>query len=125
MVNIDYIMDLFDWNNSEEEHRKGLELARTVECISVFIQPGSPYGKNVWENCAKVLYEKSDLELEPYLIELMEWLQDMNWPGAFIILRRLQKFQGHSLLSSYDICVKKAELLGDDAWAENLKMIVD
>ena len=32
---------------------------------------------------------RSDEELEPFLHLLLEWLQDMNWPGEDIIFNRL------------------------------------
>ena len=91
MINIDYIMELIDRNNSIEEQAMGIKLAQDVKCINVFLQPLSPYEKNVWDNCAKILSERTNEELAPYLIELMEWLQDMNWPGAFCILDRLKR----------------------------------
>lgn len=86
MFDIDYVMDLLDWNNSAEKQKQGIKLAREIKCINVFLQPGRPYGKNVWSNCAKILSEKTNEELSPYLIELMEWLQDMNWPVHFVYL---------------------------------------
>ena len=92
MVNIDAIMALLDWNNSTEQQERGIELAKDVKCINVFLQPNQrEYGKNVWDNCAKILSERSDAELSPYLVDLMRWLQDMNWPGAFCILERLRR----------------------------------
>lgn len=124
MVNIDYIMNLFDWNNSDENQNRGLELAKDVKCISVFIQPGSPYGKNVWDNCAKALARKDDKELEPHLIALLEWLQDMNWPGAFCILDRLQKYKDDIYLDlCLTICLRKAKTLDDETWEYNLNML--
>lgn len=126
MVNIDYIMDLLDWNNSIEDQEKGLKLAKDVKCINVFLQPGCElYGKNVWDNCAKILSARSNEELSPYLIELMEWLQDMNWPGAFCILERLKGMVDEPLFQhSYMICLKYAKALEDEVWKSNLQMIV-
>lgn len=125
MVNIDYIMDLLDWNNSIEMQAQGIQLAQDVECINIFLQPGSRrYGKNVWDNCAKILSAKSNEELSPYLIELMGWLQDMNWPGAFCILDRLKGMVNEPLFQhSYTICLKCAKALDDEAWESNLKML--
>ena len=124
MVNIDYIMELIDWNNSIEEQALGIRLARDVKCINAFLQPGSPYGKNVWDNCAKILSERTNEELAPYLIELMEWLQDMNCPGAFCILDRLKKMTGDSLFEYlYNSSLKYAKALEDDVWESNLKIL--
>lgn len=125
MVNIDYIMDLLDWNNSIERQEQGIEMAKDVKCINVFLQPGSRYyGKNVWDNCAKILSARSNEELSPYMIELMEWLQDMNWPGAFFIFNRLKEMKNEQLFQySYTICLKCARALDDETWESNLKML--
>ena len=125
MVNIDYIMDLLDWNNSIEKQEQGIKLAKNVKCINVFLQPGSRcYGKNVWGNCAKILSARSNEELSPYLIELMEWLQDMNWPGAFCILNRLKEMVNEQLFQySYTICLNCAQALDDEVWESNLRML--
>jgi hypothetical protein len=125
MINIDYIMDLLDWNNSIEKQEQGVELAKNVNCINVFLQPGGRYyGKNVWDNCAKILSARSNEELSPYLIELMEWLQDMNWPGAFCIFNRLKGMKNEQLFQySYTICLKYARALDDDVWESNLRML--
>ena len=126
MVNIDYIMDLLDWNNSTEKQEQGVKLAKDVKCINVFLQPCScHYGKNVWDNCAKILSARSNEELSPYLIELMEWLQDMNWPGAWCILERLKKMVNEPFFQhSYTVCLKYAKASEDEAWESNLLMIM-
>ncbi len=43
MVNIDYIMDLLDWNNSIEKQEQGVKLAQSIKCVNVFLQPGNRY----------------------------------------------------------------------------------
>lgn len=125
MTNIDYIMSLLDWNKSTDEQADGIKMAEDVECINVFLQPCSKnYNKNVWENCAKILSKRTDDELSPYLTELLEWLRDMNWPGAFCILDRLKKMVNEPFFkSSYNICLKYARALEDEVWVSNLKMI--
>lgn len=117
-------MKLIDWNNSIEEQLQGIELAKNVKCLSVFLRPGMPYGKNVWYNCAKILSERTDEELETYIVALMEWLQDMNWPGAFCIFDRLQKYSDvYNYNAELDISNKYAQALGDTVWEENLRML--
>ena len=124
MVNIDYIFELLDWNSSIEDKQKGLSLARKVKCITVFLQPGYPYGKNGGENCAIILAEKSDTELERFLSPLMTWLQDLNWPGSDIILYRLQQLTEKTNVYyriAYHNCTTCAKALNDLVWEENLK----
>lgn len=125
MVNIDHIMDLLDWNNSTEKQKQGIELAKDVKCINVFLQPcNKDYHKNVWDNCAKILAARSNEELSSYATELMVWLQDMNWPGAFCILDRLKKAVDEPWFSrAYTRCLKCAKALEDTVWESNLKML--
>ena len=124
MITIDCIMELLDWSNSMEKQLQGIKLAREIKCINVFLQPGLPYGKSVWNNCAKILSERTNEELSPYLVDLMEWLQDMNWPGAFCILDRLKRMVNEPLYQhSYNVCLKCAKALEDKTWENNLGMI--
>ena len=109
MIDINYIMSLLDWNNSLEEQKRGIELAQKVKDFNVFIQPCNiSFNINVWDNCAKILFEKSDEELEPYLNKLLEWLQDLNWPGALTIALRLKLFSGRKLKLPLENAIKEA-----------------
>ncbi len=125
MADIDYIMDLLDWNRTEEEQAEGLRLARQVKAFNVFLQPcDDKNNKNVWDNCALIISEKEDLELFSYLFELFMWIQDLNWPGALCIVDRLQKY---GKMISYDRQWREAytcaKALKNNVWMENLKMV--
>ena len=124
MVDITEIMDMLDWHMPTEIQTEGISLARNIETITPFIQPLTPqHNKNVWENCAVIISERSDEEIKPHLPEVLEWLQDMNWPGAFLILERLQAFQNsdkNSILSAISVCVQKAKECNDEVWEDNL-----
>lgn len=121
MTDIDYIMELLDWNRTEEEQAKGRELARDVKSINVFLQPN---GKNLWDNCALILAERSDEELEPYLLNLMAWLEDMNWPGAFCILDRLNRYVDTSMFNwALKSSLELAKAMHAKIWRKNLKEI--
>lgn len=122
MCNIDEIMDMLDWNNPPEIQEKGRMLARTVKCFNVFLRPGhSKYKKNVWDNCAMILAEKTDSELRPYLWELFEWLADLNWPGTFCIWDRLKQFEDKEWLNSILLNrIDEAKARKDSAWLSNL-----
>lgn len=99
MCNIDHIMYLIDWNRSPDEQQKGIQLAKDVKCLKAFFQPCGPgCGKNVWGNCARILVDRTDEELLPYIFDLLLWLQDANWPGTDLIVGRLQQFENVDLL---------------------------
>lgn len=125
MADIDYIMDLLDWNRTEEEQAEGLRLARQVTAFNVFLQPcDKKNNKNVWDNCALIISEKEDLDLLVYLPNLFMWIQDLNWPGALCIVDRLQKY---GKMISYDRQWREAytcaKALKNKVWMENLKMV--
>ncbi len=125
MIDINYIMGLLDWNNDIAQQSLGIELAKNIECLNAFLQPGVPYGKKVWDNCALIISERSDTILSPYLMDLMRWLQDLNWPGAMCIMERLHKYDFDS---SFDFALKEslrtAKMLKDYIWLYNLSMII-
>lgn len=126
MFDIDKIMEMLDWNNSIEDQALAIESAKNVKCINVFLQPGSPYGKRVWDNCAKILSARSDKELAPYLIPLLEWMQDLNWPGALTILDRMISYTDMSAFNfALNRCIARATALQDETWLANLYELRD
>ena len=62
---------------------------------------------------------------KPYLVELLGWLQDMNWPGAFCILNRLQRYaDNNSLRDAINICIEKARKCRNEVWEGNLCLLL-
>lgn len=121
MINIEEIMDMLDWNQPVEIQKQGIALAKSINTIVPFIQPLTPkYSKNVWDNCALVISCESDEVLKPHLSKLLEWLHDMNWPGAEIIFNRLLKVTDPELLIDYNLCLSNAKHSGDKPWEEAL-----
>ena len=122
---VEFIFNLIDWHMPEEKQAEGRQLACNIENISPFIQPRKPkFNKNVWQNCALIIAEKNDECLKPCLVELLEWLQDMNWPGASCILNRLLKYSDNeSICNAVCICLKRANSCGNDIWKNNLRLL--
>lgn len=122
---IEHIFNMMNWNNPEDVQVEGRKIAAETGLIEPFLQPLTPrYNKNVWDNCAAVLAEKSDGEQTAYLPQLLEWLQDMNWPGAFCILERLKHYSDKKALDEEIAKTKvKAENEKDDVWVSNLNDI--
>lgn len=62
-----------------------------------------PFGKkDCWANCVKVICARSDKEIIEVALEMFEWLQDLNWPGAMDIVSRLK----NCLLTYLEDCTK-------------------
>ena len=106
MPDINKIYEMLNWRNSPAVQLEGIRLLREINDLSLLIQP--PADPSVWEHCAKVLCEKSDAELEPYLDGLLEWLQDLNWPGAMTIVERLKTFSGEKLKKPLENAIIKS-----------------
>ena len=126
MADIDYILDLLDWNRTKEEQAEGLRLARQVKAFNVFLQPcDKKNNKNVWDNCALIVSEKEDSDLFVYLPNLFMWIQDLNWPWAFCIVERLKEYvkRNASYSRDWQEAYTCAKALNDKVWMKNLKMV--
>ena len=115
---IDEIYNLFMWDNqltneeNENKAQKGIDAAKQIKNLFPFMQPiivPPEESKMVWEPCAKVIAMRSDNELEPYIFMLLEWIQDLNWPGALTIYDRLSQIPYQTIKFAYAYSRKKAE----------------
>ena len=129
MNNINEIYKLLNWQSSVDEQVKGIRLAISLDDLSLLILPyANGESKGLWENCAKALSEISDDRLEKYLPSLLEWLQDLNWPGSLIILDRLKVFNGKKLKKPYIERVTYASNLNSEEgqmWLDYLSELLD
>lgn len=113
-VDIDTLFEMLDERKPIEVQEDAIREARKIKSLSVLMQPVEY--KLSWKNCAKVICEKTDKELNSYKYEMLEWLQDLNWPGAFLIMERLEKMNPQLLLNATIYAVKQALLLKDNEW---------
>ena len=122
---IDEIYNLFMWDNqvSNEENearvQKGIDAAKQIKNLFPFMQPiivPPEKSKLVWEPCAKVVAMRSDEELVPFMFLLLEWIQDLNWPGALIIYNRLTQISYHAIEFAFKHSLRKAEQKNDSCW---------
>ena len=123
MNNIDIIYNMMDWQNDEALQKSGRALAENLVDLSPLIMPIGK--KSIWENCARVIAEKSDHVLRPYLFRLLIWLQDMNWPGAFIIAERLKKVNVSILSAPLSEAIDIAQGKADDIWLDYLAIFIE
>lgn len=126
MDDIQEIYRMLNWEEPEEIRTKGIRLAKEIEDLSLLILP--PAEPSVWECCARILSEKNDLALAPYLARLLDWLRDLNWPGASIILDRLKKFPGEQLKEPFIAQLAQAKSLDNDEgqmWLDYLSELLD
>lgn len=122
------IYSMLDENLKQETQNRGIELACETGEIEKFILPMHPsFNKNIWANCAIIVGKKTDRDLEMYLPELLEWLQDLNWPGAFEIFDRLKRFDGKMLVQPYmkafELILKKDK--DNQEWGDILSALIE
>lgn len=118
VLDIDKIFSMLDCQNDEKTQLNGIVEARKVRQLSVFFMPKGR--KGIWENCAKIISEKSDSELEIYLYDMFVWLQDMCWPSADIICDRLKKMTSEHEKHMFDYCLDIAKKTNDKPWEASL-----
>jgi len=126
IMDIDDILKMLDWNNDLETQQKGRCIAKRIKCLGIFVQPmDKQFNKNIWENCAMILSEKEDELLTPYIFQLLDWLQDLNWPGSIIILERLQEYRNYyKLTRAIENRIVVANALGEKSWLANLAELI-
>lgn len=94
-----------------------IELCLCRRCASVYYDDPT-----YWIERAEIFQDELH---KPYLVELLGWLQDMNWPGAFCILNRLQRYaDNNSLRDAINICIEKARKCRNEVWEGNLCLLL-
>ena len=105
------ILEMLDLNNDSAIQEKGIAEAEKIPDFSFLFRPTYP-GKNVWQNCAKVICKKSDEELDSYLTNMFEWLEEEKYcfrnDGCMIICERLRKIEPQLLKIPLEKALKKA-----------------
>ena len=121
---IEELFKMLSCESDETTQKKGIEEAKKIKKEYLFVL--MQYKSKVAENCAKALYELSDEVLKSYSTQLLEWIQDMNWPGAWIILERLKKFNETKLLAcAVERSVKTALVCDDQHWLKSMSELLD
>lgn len=129
MNKLEDIYKMLHWHSSFGNQLQGIKFARELTDLSPLILPCKDgESKSLWENCARALYEISDDRLEKYLPDLLNWLQDFNWPGALIILDRLKVFSGKKLRNPFIMLCNQAISMNNEEglmWLDNLSELLD
>lgn len=117
------IIDDLSWNCTENVQIETINriLSDKEFDYSILLQPINR--KDCWENCAIILANLDDKLLIKYIHELLEWIQDLSWPGALIILERLKRFPNDMIKESLCFEKKIAIETNDIEWQNNLSEI--
>lgn len=120
MVKYNELINDLNWNMPEETQRKAIENLIDIdeENIHLLVLPGD---KSMWENAAIVLKEIGYPKIKPIISELFNWLQDMNWPGAWTVFEILKTIDKLILTPHIEVTLRKAASEEDNMWITAIK----
>lgn len=79
------------------------------------------FDKRTWEAFAERICRRSDEEIIPLIPQMLEWMQDMNWPGAIRIANRLHAMPKEVVHPAVERTIRRAEEEHDEEWRINLQ----
>jgi hypothetical protein len=82
-----------------------------------------PNEKALWEPAAEILSMVGFPRLEGRIPQLLEWFQDLNWPGIDIVINLLRRAPRDVLLTQLESAASAAHAQGDDQWLGGLKRL--
>lgn len=87
MEDIQALIQKLDWDTPAAEQAEAIQKLQDIrdEELHLLVQP---LGKEYWGGAAEVIVKLGYPRVKPILPGLLEWIQDMNWPGS----RRIAPF---------------------------------
>jgi len=116
------ILEDLAWDNAPSQIKAGFISALQEAEHSYLIRP-TEYVRS-WENASIVFLMLSDTEIEQYLLDLLNWLKDLNWPGAEFILKRLQRVSSDLLCVPLENAAKLASASHDEQWLAWISILI-
>lgn len=112
-----------DCNGLIDSQKNAIERLINIDdkYVTMLIQP---LEKNYWENSAKVLKEIGYPRNKLAIPGLLNWLKDLNWPGAWTAIETLQNIDFSILLPYLEDTIKNAMDDNDELWIMALKELV-
>jgi hypothetical protein len=109
-------IDKLHWSISKEEQQEAISyLIDNIRDEDLNLLIFSRLDKGFWDNAALVLKGLGYPKVKPVLPKILEWIQDMNWPGSFEILDLLKQI-GDPILPHLRIVFRSK----DGIWIYNI-----
>lgn len=116
------ILKDLSWNSTADQIKSGFIAALQETDHQYLLQPTDHFDS--WENASILFLILGDEEIKPYLADLLNWLQDLNWPGAQRILDRLQRISSELLAKPLELAAKSAAESKDETWLSNISILI-
>ena len=81
--------------------------------------------KSLWQRCAFIISKMPIDFIAEHAVELMEWFQDLNWPGVDEIFTALSRLPEDELAVALNKSLKTARNTQDEEWDYNLHLKFD
>ncbi|MEK3717633.1 DUF5071 domain-containing protein [Paenibacillus sp. FSL R7-0333] len=81
MEGIQALIQKLDWDTPEAEQAEAIHKLQDIrdDELHLLLQP---LGKGYWDGAAEVIVRLGFPRVKPILPGLLQWIQDMNWPGS-------------------------------------------
>lgn len=101
-----------DWAASNRAIQEGIRIVNEDPLeIRWFLQMGA---KPMWSDEAKIVCGASDDVLERYIVDLLDWALDPNWPGAWeVLFERVAKIPSGKIDRAIEATLASAEQLDE------------
>lgn len=118
------IFENLSWNASLDCQKKAINELALMDNLNpnALIQP---LGKDYWENAARTLSMIGYPRIEEAIPGLFNWLQDLNWPGALIVMDLLKSLPKETIIRHLEFAANEALSRDDDIWLINLFTFLD
>lgn len=124
MTELPHPYDKLSWTTPEAERQAAIAALMADPDRIDFRLLLRPSGrKDVWEHAAEVLRQFGFPRLAEHLPSLLEWLQDLNWPGAQDVLDLLGQADPAVVEPELREAMVKARSEGDEDWLTNLQRL--
>mgnify|MGYP002646580570 CR=1 FL=1 len=122
-MDINTLLKDLSWNAAIEEQKKAVDLLTDLDDYDMMCLV-HPIDKSCWENASQVLKNKGVKKTYCIVNELFEMIQDINWPGAHLILDLLKSYPKGVFMPAYENAIMKAYSSEDDLWLAGLAYFI-
>ncbi len=120
MKNNDFVNLIYAYVDEGDDNVKKQILFYATEKPSLLVFPTTD--KSVWDTCAKLLIELPYGIIKPNLVSILEYYQDINWPGVSVITNYLLKIPKLDLFEAISKVLLIAE--NDECWLFGLVSLI-
>ncbi len=123
---IDNLIEQLSWNGTEEQQRQAIDaLVAQIPHRELYklMRPGEV--KDTWQNAAEVIARYNRKFGQQEILGMFEWLQDINWPGASVIFKKLNSMSRQQISAPLEMAMCQAKHTNDQEWMEQLVKIRD